>query len=168
MGESPDIMPSVPFTLAELLHPDPEVDALFRRLFLSPAPAFPRHFAAYCGTGKHRRLAGYVHYTVSGEGVYLIGGLCVDAAIYRSLSPGERDALAKRGSLSRWLLQESITALEGKRAVFAYTGDTRSRRDIEALGFERARAPYLWVQWHGAHPGERASLVERMDALGPF
>jgi len=168
MGQSTRIMPSLPFTLAELPRPDAEVERLFRRLFRAPAPDYPRHFVAYHSEGADRRLAAYVHYTAPEPGVFLIGGLSVDASIYRRLSPEQREAVAREGSLSRWLLEESITALEGKRAIFAYTGDTRSRRDIEALGFARAAGAFLWVQWH-AEPGEaRAALIARIEALGPF
>lgn len=168
MGQSTRIMPTLPFTLAELPRPDEEVERLFRRLFRAPAPDYPRHFVAYHSEGAERRLAAYVHYTAAEPGVFLIGGLGVDASVYRRLSPGQKDALAGRGSLSRWLLERSITALEGKRAVFAYTGDTRSRRDIEALGFARAAGAFLWVQWHAEPQAARASLVARIDALGPF
>lgn len=168
MGQSTRIMPTLPLALVELPRPDEEVERLFRRLFRVPAPDYPRHFVAYHSAGAERRLAAYVHFTAAEPGVYLIGGLGIDASTYRRLSREQREALAARGSLSRWLLEESIAALDAKRAVFAYTGDTRSRRDIEALGFARAAGAFLWVQWHAEPVAVRASLVARIDALGPF
>ena len=138
--------------------------ALFRRAFGADPPTFPRHFLALRGGD----VVGYVHYTAFEPGVYLCGGLCVDQRVYRALSPAQREALAARGSLSRWLLEASIAALGAKRAVFAYTGDTRSRRDVLALGFVPAAGRYLLAQWHEEAMAARATLVRRIEAQGPF
>lgn len=159
----------MPFVLRELQEPTPEVLALFRKCFASPPPNVPRH---YVGMMTHRSQApttcAYVHLSQFEPGVFLVGGLCVDVAIYRRLSEQQRNAVARVGSLSRWMLARSIEALGHKRAVFAYTGDTRSRRDCMALGFERAHGPYLIVQWHQEPSDQRNLLVERVERHGPF
>ena len=80
-------------------------------------------------------------YTVYEPGVFLLGGLCVDPACYRLLSADERGMVAAEGSLARWLMRQSIERLRPTRAVFGYTGDTRSRRDTRALGFIQAAEP---------------------------
>lgn len=106
---------------------------------------------AYHATDRGRRLAPYLHFTRSEPGVFLIGGLGIDVSVYRWLSASERVALSRRGSLA-----------------FAYTGDTRSRRDAEALGFERAGGEYLFVQWHDAPEDGRLASVQRVQRLGAF
>lgn len=159
---------ALPFRVIEVARPDAAIQQLFRRLFKAAAPDFPRHFAAYHDDGRSRSLAAYMHFTVQQPGVFLIGGLGVDARIYRRLPAETRKALANRGSLSRWFSHTAIAALGPKRAVFAYTGDTRSRRDAEALGFQQTAAKYLFVQWHDETPASRAALVAQIDALGPF
>jgi hypothetical protein len=157
--------PEFPFVLAAPAAPDAAIDALFRRSFGSAAPREPLHFVARAADGT---VAAYVHYIGFKPGVYLCGGLCVAPRAYRALSPGARRQVAQAGSLSRWLLARSIAALEAKRAVFAFTGDARSRRDVLALGFEPAAGPYLVVQWHAAPREDRAGLVAVVATLGPF
>lgn len=155
-----------PFEFEELPNPTPEVSALFFDSFRAPPPDFPAHFIA-----KHRAtdvVAAYVHYTAHLPGVYLCGGLCVDAGLYRSLSSGERKMVKGRGSLSRWLLNESIATLRDKIAVFAYTGNTMSRRDGLASGFTATTFPNLIVQWHTDDADQRRTLVQDVARLGPF
>ena len=151
-----------PFTMREVAAPDARAAALFRRAFGSAHPDFPRHFVAE----RDGVVAGYVHFTQQEPGVFLVGGLCVDATLYRRLAKPEREAVGASGSLSRWILSRAIDSLGAKRAVFAYTGNTMSRRDTRALGFEPASGPYLLAQWH---EGPRdAALLARIAALGPF
>jgi hypothetical protein len=160
-----DRLAPFPFSLACPAEPDAAMDALFRRSFGSPAPREPHHFAArHSGGGTWA----YVHYIEAEAGVYLCGGLCVDARVYRRLTTRQRARIARMGSLSRWISDRSIAMLPRKRAVFAYTGDARSQRDAAALGFVAAREPHLLVQWHGEPPQGRAALVDRVVALGRF
>jgi hypothetical protein len=157
---------SVPLRVAAMERPDKQVEALFRASFGTGPPDFPMHYVARW----HRdgSVRAYLHYTVHEPGVYLCGGLCVDARLYRQLPVAERATLREAGSLSRWLLRESIAALPGKRAVFAYTGNAASLRDGLALGFTPTPHRHLIVQWHGATRGERAAIESRVAALGPF
>lgn len=157
-----------PFSVEELASPGADVDSLFRRLFKTPPPDFPRHFVVRFRSESGSRLAAYMHFTAQEPGVYLLGGLGVDTRVYRLVQPGVRHRLAEEGSLSRWFLHEAIAALGSKRAVFAYTGDIRSRRDAHAIGMVDARPPYLFVQWHEEPQATRSALVERIAALGPF
>ena len=157
--------------------PDRAVADLFKRAFNRSVPTFPRHFVATLQRDGHEELAGYIHFTAFDDGVYLCGGLCIDTRVYRRLTPLERSRVASYGSLSRWLILASTSALGAKRAVFAYTGHTRSRTDAFALGyvpaksalsfFSRARK-YLLVQWHNELDADRVQLVRRVAAHGPF
>jgi hypothetical protein len=157
----------IPFKLRESGVAEDAAAELFRRTFGSPAPSVPRHFVAELNRQQSKSIHGYVHFTVFEPGVFLCGGLCIDTRIYRSLNVEERAALARQGSLSRWLLNEAIEALGPKRAVFAYTGDTRSRRDVTAIGFG-STSNFHFVQWHSEPVHLRAELVRRVEALGPF
>ena len=158
---------AVPFTVRELPAADAAAAALFRRAFGGPPPGIPRHFVAIADSNGGA-VAGYVHYRFFEPGVYLIGGLCVDARQYRKMPAAQRESIAREGSLARWLSRESIAALGAKKAVFAYTGDVRSRRDALALGFQAADHPYLMVQWHDVPAAERPAIEARVAANGPF
>ena len=158
-----------PLRLRETGRPDAGAAAIFRRAFHCEPPHDPRHFSAvYRSDGEAERVTGYVHFIPLESGIYLCGGLCVDSRAYRVLSQAQRDAVASQGSMARWLLRESIDALGPKQAVFAFTGDARSRRDAIALGFEPTASRYLLVQWHGADPAQRPDLIRRAVAIGPF
>ena len=158
---------SFPFAIEERASVDADIERIFTRAFRAPPPPFPRHFVGV-QESEPRGVCAYVHYTAFEPGVYLLGGLCVDAGIYKGLAPEVRAAITARGSLSRWVLEASIPALGPMRAVFAYTGNVMRRRDGQAVGFQVARPPYLIVQWHAEPAGERAALVERIAKLGPF
>jgi hypothetical protein len=163
----------IPFGVQEIERPDGAAIELFERAFKSPAPTEPRHFVAILrrkgDRGIGRRIGGYIHFIRFEDGVFLCGGLCVDSRLYKTLSRDERAAIAREGSLSRWLISNSIAALGRTTAVFAYTGDKRSRSDALAVGFILAEAPFLLVQWHDALPeSSRAALVSRVAAHGPF
>lgn len=155
-----------PFALQRPAEPDAGIAALFRRAFGADPPREPWHFAAHPLQGGP--AAAYVHYIEYRPGVFLCGGLCVDARAYRRLATRERRRIARDGSLSRWLLARSIEALPAKQAVFAYTGSAQSRRDVLALGFEAVAAPHLYVQWHACPEDMRAARAAEIAALGPF
>lgn len=139
---------------------------LFERCFRLSIPGFPRHFELRADGGP---AIGYVHFTRLEAGVYLCGGLCVDAWSYRKCSHRARSGLRNGGTWSRQLLRESIELLGSKRAVFAYSGNAVSVRDIGSLGFVDTVHGLLYVQWHSAvDPAERAELVERAFAVAPF
>lgn len=156
------------FAFEEVATLDARTVALFERSFNAPPPDFPRHFVVRKVQDPDRAVCGYIHYTEFESGVYLLGGLCVDARLYRRLAPEIRSEIAGNGSLSRWLLTRSIDELGPKRAVFAHTGNTMSRRDGEAVGFVQASGQHLIVQWHDETLDTRAALVQRVEALGPF
>jgi hypothetical protein len=155
-------------TVREVHGLTPEIKTLFERSFRIPAPDFPRHFVAMVDTKQGERLGGYVHYVEYEKGVFLIGGLCVDSRVYRLLPADHRAHIASHGSLCRWLSDESIAALGPKRAVFAYTGDTSTRRDAFALGFAETPSPHILVQWHGEPEATREALIRRIEARAPF
>lgn len=155
-----------PFALQRPDEPDAAIAALFRRVFGAEPPREPWHFAAYPRAGGP--VAAYVHYIECRPGIFLCGGLCVDARAYRKLAAPLRGRIARDGSLSRWLLARSIEALPAKQAVFGYIGSAQSRRDALALGFEPVAAPHLYVQWHACPPDLRAARTAEVAALGPF
>lgn len=161
----PLIRRSIPFSVLETNTAE-AATALFKRSFGADPPTFPRHFIAF--HNANRAVAAYIHFTKFEPGVYLCGGLCVDKSVYRALTKRERAALARRGSLSRWLIEESVDALGPKRAVFTYTGNITSRRDGFAVGCVTAAGKYLIVQWHQEPESSREDLVRRVEALGPF
>ena len=155
-----------PFEFSEAITLGTSERALFMRSFRGPPPDYPQHFLA-----RHRTTgvpAGYVHYTRHSDGVYLCGGLCVDGRIYRKLTADERAMTRAHGSLSRWLLNESIALLSRKAAVFAYTGNLLSIRDCLAIGFVATRHRHLIVQWHAAPREAQVQLVAAIASLGPF
>lgn len=156
-----------PFLARQVEVPGPAASALFERQFGGPPPADGIHYVAM-REARAGGVSAYTHYYEHEPGVFLCGGLCVDSRDYRRLTREQRLAVAEAGSLSRWLSVVSIADLPAKRAVFAFTGDSRSRRDAFAIGFELAVEPHLLVQWHAEPPASRAALIERIHRLGPF
>lgn len=155
-----------PYDFCEVPIPDQEIRHLFLVSFDSSPPETPRHFIArYRRTGE---VCGYVHYTEYLPYVFLCGGLCIKRSTYRHLSRKEREVVTRHGSLSRWLLNESISRLEPNWAVFAYTGNTASKRDGIASGFVETSCQHLIVQWHDAPGEERVRLIESVSVVGPF
>ena len=154
------------FEVRELEHPAPAAP-LFRRSFGAEPPSIPRHFVAVPRFDADQ-VSAYVHFRECEPGVYLCGGLCVDTRVYRRMSAQTRTQLKSAGSLSRWLSDTSIGMLGRKRAVFAYTGNVRSRRDAFALGFELTGHPHLLVQWHDEPQAKRGELLSDVARLGPF
>jgi hypothetical protein len=167
MAETTSTQASFPFVLQELDQPNAQAQRLFMRSFRSAAPDYPRHFIAVRRTPAGDEVSAYIHFTAWQPGVFLCGGLCVDTRVYRRLTAGERKQVADAGSLSRWCTDQSILALGPKRAVFAYTGDHRSRRDGFAIG-SLPVGRYLIVQWHDEPLEQRDALVRRVEALGAF
>lgn len=157
---------SFPFTAMELPAADARVERLFRKSFHSAPPDYPRHFVAVTRDGAH--VGGYIHYTTFEPGVFLLGGLCIDSAIYRVIDRGDRAAIAEHGSLSRWLIARAAELLGPRRAIFAHTGSIASRRDGDALGFVEAVPPHLIVWWHDEPLEARARTVEQVRCLGAF
>lgn len=158
---------SFPFRLKEVDKPDERVISLFQKSFGALPPVQPRHFCAICQ--RNESLAAYIHYKEQEPGVFLIGGLCVDSRTYKNnLTAHQRKIVSNEGSLSRWVLDRSIASLGKKRAIFAYTGNTCSRRDIISLGFVSVQEPYLFVQWHEEPKSERQKLINKIGLLGPF
>ena len=158
---------NIPFVVKESIALTEGVISLFDRSFHASPPDFPRHFVALEAM-QPSKVAAYVHFTAAEAGVFLLGGLCVDGSSYRRLDHQQRGAIAAEGSLSRWLMRRSIELLKPARAIFGYTGDVRSRRDITALGFVIAVEPYLFVQWHDEPVQNRDALIGRIARLGPF
>jgi hypothetical protein len=158
--------PALPLDVVEFTHLNEGIVALFRKSFRAEPPDYPIHIAAVArDTGD---VVGYIHYTTHAPGVFRLGGLCVDTRIYRRLSDGDRRFLKAQGSLSRWLLNESIRKLPAKRAIFAYTGNVMSLRDGFESGFEKTAHPHLIVQWHAAEPRLRPELIRGVADFGPF
>ena len=159
---------AIPFVVREIENPDAKAAELFHAAFGASIPTFPRHFTAMLRRNGSERIAAYVNLRAFDEGVFLCGGLCVDPRVYRLISEEERSRVAAEGSLSRWLSKTAIASLGRKRAVFAYSGDTRSRRDAAALGFVATGSPHLLVQWHHEPQESRHALVRRVEAMGAF
>ncbi len=144
----------------------PAATTLFARSFTLAIPNFPRHFELCATDGQ---VVGYVHFTRAEKGVYLCGGLCIDARLYRRYRLQERASFQGEGTWSRQLLRRSIDLLGQKRAVFAYSDHRVSVRDIVALGFIHTPHRFLYAQWHSAsRPAERAELVDLAHAVGAF
>lgn len=155
-----------PFEFLRIARPDAGVETLFSRSFHSPPPDYPNHFVA-----RHRAsgaVAAYIHFLEEAPGIYLCGGLCVDSRLYRRCTAKERSEIARHGSLSRWLLNESINLLGAKLAVFAYTGNSASVRDGLSSGFVATPYPHLIVQWHAAAPEARPAMLETIARKGAF
>lgn len=143
---------------------------LFQRSFGHPIPDFPRHFVALGRAADGEPfVAAYVHYSAWEETAWLCGGVCADRGAYTRAAPADAAEWKRAGGLGEIILRETFARLTDRPAIFSYCGDARQwQHDLNA-GFEPAGPPLLLVRWN--HPGsrlQRAGLVERIAALGPF
>ena len=143
---------------------------LFRRTFAHPIPDFPRHFVAL-----HRDavggadVVGYIHYTAWEKAGWLCGGLCVDPASYARAAPEDAAAWKRAGGIGEIILRDTFARLTDRAAIFGYCGDARQWQHDLNVGFVPAGPPKLLVRWNRElPPDERARLIARAAALGPF
>lgn len=148
----------------------PLAGELFRRTFAHPIPDFPRHFVAiFRGADAVPRVAGYLHYTAWEDVGWLCGGLCVDAEAYARAAPEDAAAWKRAGGIGEIILRDTFARLTDRAAIFGYCGDARQWQHDLNVGFVPAGPPQLLVRWNrDLPPAERAQLVARAAALGPF
>jgi len=72
------------------------------------------------------------------------------------------------GSLAEHLLRESFRQIGPCPAIFGYVGEASARIVDLRAGFVDTGEPLLMVVWRDAREDERAALVKRAAALGPF
>jgi hypothetical protein len=143
---------------------------LFRAAFGHPIPDFPRHFVAlFRDPAGVLTVAAYIHYTAWEDDAWLSGGLCVDRRAYARARPDDAAAWKRAGGIGEIVLRDTFARLTDRAAILGYCGDPRQwRHDLNA-GFVPAGPPCLLVRWNRALPdGERARMIARAAALGPF
>ncbi len=154
--------------IAEVDDAAPLAGELFLRKFKHPIPDYPRHFIAYhLAADGARSVAAYVHYLPHGN-VYLCGGMCVDAGLYRRLSAGELSQLRAAGSLAEYLLRKTFDMVGPCAAIFGSVGDATARNVDLRAGFVDTGEPHLMVVWRDAAEAEKPALIAKVKALGGF
>jgi hypothetical protein len=159
----------LPFILiAEVDDAAPLAGELFLRKFRHPIPDYPRHFVAFhVAADGQRSVVAYVHY-LPHDNVYLCGGMCVDASLYRRLPAKELSQLRAAGSLAEYLLRKSFDMLGPCAAIFGSVGDATARNVDLRAGFIDTGEPHLMVVWRDAAEADKPALVARVKALGNF
>ena len=145
---------------------------LFKRSFGHEVPDFPRHFVLVhspeAGSGEAPSVVAYVHQT-SREGYSLCGGMCVDERAYRRFPKWLFEAARDQGGLATIVTRESVEMLGDCAAVFGHVGEPRARAADLRTGFVDTGREHLMVIWRKPlGDAEKASLVEAVEALGPF
>lgn len=143
---------------------------LFQHRYRQDPPAEPHHVIAF-----HRLPTGvripvcYVHFTPFGDAL-LGGGACVDDREMRKMDASTRAAVRARGGLYRMTLDWALGHFASSyAAIFGYCGDRLAERIDLAAGFERTEHRHLLVRWMRAvEAEERARLIARVNAIGPF
>lgn len=146
------------------------VQPLFDRRYRLPVPEFPHHVVAmYVGADGAAQTACYIHFTDCGE-LILCGGACTDNRVLRRMDAPQRDALREVGGIFQYALGWSMRHFSDRfAAVFGYTGDTLTRRVIDALGWENTEHPHLTVAWLQA-VGDLQSrrMIAKAHSFGAF
>jgi hypothetical protein len=154
--------------------PDASVVAgdLFRRSFGHDVPDYPRHFVLVYSPAPGEadttpQVVAYVHQSPFEE-VFLTGGMCVDAAAYRRFPAELFGEVRREGGLATIVTRDSIAML-GAPAVFGHVGEPRARAADLRSGFVDTGREHLMAVWcQPLSDDEKARLVERVAALGPF
>jgi hypothetical protein len=145
---------------------------LFKRCFHHEIPDYPRHFVLVYspppGADAEPEVVAYVHQSPFGD-VHLCGGLCVNERAYRKLPKWLFEDVRREGGLATIIMRDSMAMLGASKASFAHVGEPRSRASCLRAGFADTGRPHLMALWLGdAMPSERANLIARVEAHGPF
>jgi peptidoglycan/xylan/chitin deacetylase (PgdA/CDA1 family) len=146
---------------------------LFRRSFGHEIPDYPRHFVLVYSPPPGSpdttpRVVAYVHQSPF-EDVYLTGGMCVDAAAYRSFPRWLFEEARREGGLATIVTRESIAMLGDSLAAFGHVGEPRARAADLRTGYIDTGRPHLMVVWRKPlGEAEKARIVDCVQALGPF
>jgi hypothetical protein len=167
--ESPPASWRASLRLQEVTEGSAEAAALFQKSFGHPLPDMPRHFLLlYQSTDAAPVLAAYIHH-LQFENVYLCGGMCVDAGVYRQMPKQLYQQIKNEGGLATIIARESFSRLGDSVAVFGHVGEPRARQADLRAGFVDTDRPHLMVVWRKSlPPDEQKILIDKVEALGPF
>ena len=146
------------------------VDALFRRKFGGEPPASAHHMIAFLRLdGQRMAPACYAHFMPFGD-IILVGGVCTDGSVLRSLDPARQAAINGCGGLYFQLLRYGFARFADRcQAYFGYCGDARAEEVNLSAGFCRTEHPHLLVNFHReTHPVMQRALIAKAAAIGPF
>jgi hypothetical protein len=141
---------------------------LFRRVFGSDPPTYPRHFVClHRADDGVMRTAGYVHFSAF-ESMHLVGGLVSEKSLYRIIPAAHRTELPHE-SIAEFLMGEGVARLIGSNGVFAIIGDARSVEVNRNVGYVPTHVPKLYALWKRDFPDDvKRAAAERVMRIAPF
>ncbi len=146
----------------------PFAGKLFLQKFKHHIPDYPRHFIAFYEPSPDlRTTVGYVHFSPF-ENVFLGGGMCVDTAAYRRMSPEQMRNIREVGSLAEYMLRNTFDLLGPCAAIFGSVGDATARVVDLRAGFVDTGVPHLMVVWRDVTESEKPAVLAKVAALGSF
>ncbi len=146
---------------------------LFERSFGHAIPDYPRHFVLVYSPEPAARdtapkVVAYVHQSPFEE-LYLCGGMCVDEGAYRRMPRELFEQVRGEGGLATLVTRDSMAMLGDSPASFGHVGEPRARAADLRTGFVDTGREHLMAYWRRALPEEeKARLIERVAAIGPF
>jgi len=146
------------------------VAELFRRKFHSDPPESPHHVAAVIRLQPQVfGLLSYAHFMPFGD-IMLVGGVCTNGELIRTLPAEQQAALTAAGSLYGHVLGYGFSRYRDQcQAYFGYCGDARAEEVNLASGFARTEHPQLLVNFHrDLHPTMQRALIAKAASIGPF
>jgi hypothetical protein len=157
------------FRMQELISTPASVDKLFRRSFGHKIPRYPRHFALWFERpGRAPVPAAYIH-QLPFDIVYLAGGMCVDASIYRQLDKETFRAVRDAGGLATIIMTDTYAMLGDSPAVFGHVDEPRARQADYRAGMIDTDRAHLMVYWRRELPEpEKRRLIDLVARHGPF
>lgn len=157
-------------TITELDDASLFYDALFRKKFGHPVPDYPCHLGVFYreSTGRFLPLS-YLHFLPFGD-IMLVGGLCTDGEVFKSMSAQQREAIRVSGGVMVHGLRHAFEHLAGRcDAFFGYCGDPRAYEVDMQAGFVPTVHDKLIARWHKPLDEVRQRcLVAKAHAIGPF
>ncbi len=150
----------------------PLFQAIFREPFPAPppdaSPSWVQYVAFFRWNEDQIEPVGFCNF-LPHENSWLEGGLCVRRTFYPRLPPALWKECRVAGGVAQLIMEVAAKELDECTAWFAYVGNVQSLKVCMRCGYEATNRKYVIAKWfRELSPENKAALIERVAALGPF
>ncbi|MEP6996058.1 MAG: hypothetical protein ABI900_00340 [Betaproteobacteria bacterium] len=134
----------------------------------TPPEAWRQYVAFYKWAENSFEPVGFCNWIRYGD-VYLEGGMCVHATIYRRMSRDQWAECRSRGGIAQLMMEAAARELNDCDAWFGFCGDRKAWIVDARFGYVSTDKKYLIVKWfRELSPARQQELIEQVAKIGPF